>query len=81
MRNTKAKLLRRLTRAAAPLEQTPADIRRVYRGVKAVYRSKPGPARATFTAKLAADSRELALASALAKGTDYHLATAAAESA
>lgn len=70
MNNRKAKLLRSLTRAAAPLEQSPADIRRVYRGMKGLYLSKPRSSRAAFTVKLRADARELAIAVAAAHAPD-----------
>jgi hypothetical protein len=61
MRNTQAKLLRRLTRRASPLSSTPKEIRIVYRGVKELYLSKPGPRREAFMRKLVTDAYEQAV--------------------
>lgn len=60
MRNTKAKLLRSLTRAASPMTAKPHEIRAVYRGIKAIYSATPRPKRAALTLKLAGDAREIA---------------------
>lgn len=59
MNATKSKLIRRLTKAAAPLTATPAETRKVYQGMKAMYLAQPTPARRAFAARMARDAREM----------------------
>jgi hypothetical protein len=65
MNNRKAKLLRRLTRAASPMTATPVEIRRVYRGIKNIYNAAPGPSRLALLHRLTFEARELQVVNAV----------------
>lgn len=64
MRNTNAKLLRRLTRAAAPFTAKPSEVRSIYRDIKRLYLSKPGPERPDLKRKLEEDALDIGMAKA-----------------